>query len=147
MSSFKVAPEKIKRIGELTARLYNNDSVLRYKYQNFSQIMMYLYDLTKINYASVNYQYNDSSNRREELKPVDEYLENICVNVTDKGMYRASLTRYDLLSLNNLLRGLNYQIELRYDDRILKDLFDSILRNLCYILTDEVEGESVDRWV
>lgn len=149
MSSFKVEQKQIERIAILTTRLYNNDSCLRYKYPNLSNILCYIYDLTKLNYASVNYQYNDKSDRREELKPIDESLDMILTNTTNNRMYRSELNRYDLISLNNLLRGLNYQIELNFNDNILKDLYDSILRNLCYILTDDVPEtiKDFDRWI
>lgn len=102
-----------------------------------------IYNLYKLNVASVNLQYRD----KQVNRVYDDYDNNIGgIDTIMDRMYNTMLSTNDLIGLYNAYRCLNYQIELSYDKNFVDIIQKHIAKNLIYKLTDDDNNNTFNHW-
>lgn len=97
-----------------------------------------IYNLFKLNYASVNIQYNDKDDKR-----VNDLYDEFIDIMPFKRYYVLSL--YDLISLYNAYSCLSYQIELEFDTRFMDIVRKHIANKIVEKLSDE-HSDYINKW-
>lgn len=151
VSSFICSKEHFKKVRDLTYYLIkcnrhyvywenvkipndSDDSILNYVNNN-------IYELIKLSFASVNYQYN------EEGKITEEYYKMLEEKPTEKFCYNDyTLTANDLIGLYNAYKCINYQIELNYNTNFINNIKILISDSLMYKLKDYSAFEEANDW-
>lgn len=147
MSSFKCSDNHFIKLRDYTYSLimYDRYTLLEFNMDydmNEEDIKGFvnheIYKLFELNYASVNYQYND----KEDKRGYEIYKENI-----EKVPFERYnlLSLYDLTGLYNAYNCLDYQIELSHDTRFMDIIKKHIANNIVEKLTDEY-FDYVNRW-
>ena len=101
-----------------------------------------IYNLYKLNVASVNLQYRE----KQVNRVYEDYDNNIgTVNSIMDRSCNTMLSKNDLIGLYNAYRCLNYQIELYYDKTFIDIIQKHIAKNIIYKLNDD-DNDTFNRW-
>lgn len=150
MSSFKCSDYHFKQLRQKTYNLILADRYILYDFnldynlpkEEIKRFIDHnIYELYKINVASVNLQYRDTQINRV----YDDYINNIGdINTIQDRYSNTMLSKNELIGLYNAYSCLNYQIELSYN----KDFIDKIQKHIAINLIRKlsVENEEVNQW-
>lgn len=102
-----------------------------------------IYDLYKLNVASVNLQYRE----KQVNRVCEDYDNNIggVDSILDRN-FNTMLSKNDLLGLYNAYTCLNYQIELSYDKKFVDIIQKHIAKNIIRELTDNDLNDTFNHW-
>ena len=97
-------------------------------------------ELIKINAKSVNNRYNLDEKQNNYI---NDYIKEI---ETKKPKSKYYFTLEDLIGLYNAYKCINYQIELKYDQKFIHSIQKLIADEITNILTDQFNDNEVNKW-
>lgn len=147
MSSFICGNNHYKKVKQLTYKLIKSDRYILMEFgmdynssdetiQNF--VNNNIYQLYKLNVASVNLQYRDKQINRV-YEDFDNNIGNDFILVGS-----SSMRKEDLIGLYNAYNCINYQIELDYNTKFIDIIKKHIASNLIRELTDNYNDQGID---
>lgn len=146
MSSFICRKEHFIKTRDLTYALIKTNKHFCYWFGSsineeniLDFVNMEISKLISMNYASVNWQYNENDKK-------DYYLMDIEVDNKYKDITR-DLTLEELISLYNAYSCINYQIELDYNKEFYYKIRTLIADNIvCKLSNDYIEYDKINHW-